>query len=387
MVMDISRSIMQSIDYELSRFPILVITGPRQAGKTTMLRNELPEYRYVSLENPDNREYAEMDTKGFLEEYDDKVILDEVQRVPKLFSYLQSIVDDRRIMGQYILSGSQNFHLMEQITQTLAGRVAIFTLFPFDLKELDSHKLIPSGVEELITTGFYPAIYDRTINPDRYYSDYIKTYVNRDVTLLVNIQNQTAFKRFLKLCAGRAGSLLNYSKLASDTGVSHATASNWMTLLEASYITYELPPFFKNFNKRQTKSPKLYFYDTGLLCHLLNIRNGELSPSHPYWGHIFENFIITELVKQNAHLNQYKEFYYWRDSHGNEVDLVIPDLEGIHAYEIKSTTTIEAKLFKGLDYFKKIAGDELLSRTLYHAGSTNQDRTYHRVKAWSSLIN
>ncbi len=289
-------------------------------------------------------------------------------------------------MGQYILTGSHNFHLMEQLTKTLAGRVAIFTLFPLDLKERNSHGLIPENIKELITTGFYPAIYDRIINPDRYCSDYIKTYANKDVTLLVNIQNQTAFNRFLKLYAGREGSLLNYIKQVSDTGISHATASNWKTLLEAGYISYEQLPFFNNFNKRQTKSPKLYFYNTDLLCHLLNIRNEELSPSHPYWGHIFENFIITELVKLNAHFHQYKEFYYWRNSHGNELDFIVPDLKGIHAYEVKATRTIETKLFKGLDYFKNIAGDLLLSQTLYHAGTTNQNRTNYTVRAWRSLI-
>jgi len=383
--MSIKRSILKSINRELTKYPIIALTGPRQSGKTTLLKDELSDYTYISLENPDNREYAEKDTKGFLEEYDHKVILDEVQRVPKLFSYLQGIVDEKKIMGQYILSGSQNFNLMEQITQSLAGRVALFTLYPFDNSELKDAGLLIDDINKLMTTGFYPAIYDRSINPDRYYDDYIKTYINRDVTQLINIQNQSTFKRFIKICATRAGSLINYASLAKDTGVSHSTARNWMTILETSYILYQLPPYYNNYSKRLTKSNKLYFYDTGLLCHLLNIRKGDLSPTNKHYGHIFENLVISEFVKQNAHLSQYRDYYFWRSSHGREVDLLFEDNDGINVYEVKATTTISSKLFHGLEYFKILAGDEVNEQTLIYGGKENQNRTNYTVTGWNSL--
>jgi len=383
--MSIKRSILKSIKHELTKYPIIALTGPRQSGKTTLLKDELSDYTYISLENPDNREYAEKDTKGFLEEYDHKVILDEVQRVPKLFSYLQGIVDEKKVMGQYILSGSQNFNLMEQITQSLAGRVALFTLYPFDNSELKDAGLLIDDINKLMTTGFYPAIYDRSINPDRYYDDYIKTYINRDVTQLVNIQNQSTFKRFIKICATRAGSLINYARLAKDTGVSHSTARNWMTILETSYILYQLPPYYNNYSKRLTKSTKLYFYDSGLLCHLLNIRKGDLSPTNKHYGHIFENMVISEFVKQNAHQSQYRDYYFWRSSHGKEVDLLYEDNDGINVYEVKATTTISSRLFHGLEYFKKLAGNEVNEQTLIYGGKQNQNRTNYTVTGWNSL--
>ncbi len=378
-----NRSIVESIRENLGKYPIIALTGPRQSGKTTFLRTAFSKYTYVNLEDPDLRTYAKTDPRGFLNEYDAHIIFDEVQRVPKLFSYLQTIVDDRKIMGQFILSGSQNFNLMESITQTLAGRVAVFKLFPFDLREMKKAKWLGKDLGEVISKGFYPAVHERKIDPDRYYADYIKTYVNRDVSQLINIQNDRLFSSFIRLCAARAGQLINFNDIARDTGVSHNTARNWLSILETSYIVHILKPHFNNYNKRLIKSPKIYFYDTGLLCHLLNIRKGNLGPKHPLWGNIFENFIIMELEKQNAHLDQMREYYFWRDSHGHEIDLLYHENNLLNIFEIKSSTTIQSRMLKGLDYFEKIVPDSSqICKTLVYGGQKSQKRTEHTIQAW-----
>lgn len=383
--MSVKRTILKSFKSYLTKYPILVLTGPRQSGKTTFLRDNLKNYRYVNLESPDIFEYATNDPKGFLAEYDDKVIIDEAQKVPALFSFLQGIVDTNQVMGQYILSGSQNFNLMENITQSLAGRVGLFRLFPYDFAELKSGKFWDKDLSKMMTTGFYPAIYNRDINPDKYYRDYLNTYVKRDITQLVNIQNHNAFNRFVRLCATRAGQLLNYSSLARDAGVSHSTAANWLSLLETSYVVYQIPPYYNNYSKRLTKSPKLYFYDTGLLCHLLNIRKGSLSPSHSFYGHIFENFIVSEKLKRIAHNDLNLDLYFWRDNHGNEVDLLHHDADKLHIYEIKSSKTISHNMFSGLSFFQQLAKEEVSKKVLIYGGLSNQNRSEYDVLSWSKL--
>ena len=383
--MKVNRYIIKPIREILKKYPILAVTGPRQSGKTTMLKNLLSDYRYINLENPDLRAYAQQDTKGFLKEYDDKVIFDEVQQAPELFSYLQVIVDENQIMGQYILSGSQNFQLMQSITQTLAGRVALFRLFPFDNVELSKENLLIENLSRLMTTGFYPAIYDRDINPDKYYADYVDTYVNRDVTQLVNIQNASSFKRFIKLCAIRSGHLINFNNLARDAGVSHTTAKNWLSILETSYIIFMLPPYFKNYSKRLIKSSKLYFYDTGLLCHLLGIRKSKLSPNDKYWGNIFETMVVSEYVKQLSHHSISRDLWFWRDSNGHEVDLLYDEGFKLNLFEIKSTSTISSKMFKGLNYLSKIADDDIAQKTVIYGGENNQKRTEFDIVSWKNL--
>ncbi len=253
------------------KYPVIALTGPRQSGKTTLLKTLFPDYEYVSLENQDIRSFAETDPNGFLDRYAEKIIFDEVQRVPPLFSYIQTRVDESPGMGRYILSGSQNFHLMENITQSLAGRVAIFKLFPFDLQELNSYNLINEDYLENLVKGFYPAIFDREIPSRIFYSNYIQTYIQRDVSELIAIKDIRLFQNFLGLCATRAGQLLNLSSLASDCGITQPTAKAWLSALENSYIIFQLFPYHENFSKRIVKTPKLYFYDTGLLCHLLKI--------------------------------------------------------------------------------------------------------------------
>lgn len=383
--MSIARTIYREIKKYASKYPVLAITGPRQAGKTTLMKKEFSKYRYVSLENPDLREFALKDPNGFFKEYDKYVIMDEVQRVPHIISYMQTIVDRDKLMGQFILSGSQNLHLMETITQSLAGRVGLFRLFPFDTRELDNNDMLASTIGAQIYKGFYPAIYDRNISPAKYYSDYIETYVKRDISQLVNIQDMRSFNRFVKLCAARAGQLLNYSDLAKDAGISHMTARNWLSLLETSYITFLLPPFYKNYNKRLTKSPKLYFYDTGLVCHLLRIDQKKLGPTHPMWGHLFENYVVAEYHKLAAHQNAYRDMYFWRDSHGHEVDLLIEENDQLQIVEIKASSTIKSDMFAEMDRFQALDADRPMKKILVYGGDEMQKRTNYQVIPWSKL--
>ncbi|HMT69521.1 MAG TPA: ATP-binding protein [Saprospiraceae bacterium] len=381
----VNRTIVEGINAYMQRYPIVALTGPRQSGKTTLLKGMFPDFRYVSLENPDNRAFAENDPNGFLQLYDQKVILDEVQRVPALLSYIQTIVDSNNMMGQFILSGSQNFNLMKSITQSLAGRVALFKLLPFDMTELKSADLLPSDYEQLIIKGCYPALYDRSIPFASFYANYIETYIQRDVTELLSIRDFGLFRTFLKLCAARIGQQLNIANLSSETGVSVPTLRSWISILESSYIMYQLPPFFKNFNKRLVKSPKLYFYDTGLASFLLGIRNEKTLLESEFKGALFENMIITEYVKQNYHNNLYHDFYYWRDSNGHEVDLLVSNDTAYDTIEIKSTKTILPKQFAGLDFLANIGGDAIRRKILVYGGDSSQKRTHYQIWAWSDI--
>lgn len=367
------------------KYPILALTGPRQSGKTTLLKEMFTDYRYVSLENPDNRNFAETDPNGFLEMYDQKVIFDEVQQVPHLFSYLQTIVDEKNRMGQFILSGSQNFHLMERITQSLAGRVAIFKLFPFDFTELASEGLLDDDYIVNMLKGFYPAIYDRNIPSKTFYSNYVQTYVQRDVSDLIAIKDLATFQKFLSLCASRAGQLLNLSSLANETGITHPTAKSWLSALENSYIVFQLQPYHENFSKRIVKSPKMYFYDTGLLCHLLNIREPEQLHLHPLKGNLFENMMIAEYVKRMYHKNDLNDIWFWRDFNGKEVDLLAFEKGITRLFEIKATQTIMADLFNGLDYVGKLFGKSNVSKNLVYGGTEAQQRSYGNVIPWAKF--
>lgn len=381
----LNRNIVSEINLLKTKYPILAITGPRQSGKTTFLRTFFSDYRYLTLENPDTRRYALNDPNGFLKEYDNKVIFDEVQRVPELFSYLQTSVDESKIMGQYILSGSQNFQLINNISQSLAGRVALFKLFPFDFNELKSAQLLPKDYSQLIYTGFYPAIYDRGISPTTYYTNYLQTYIERDLLELTHIKNLKLFRTFLLICAGRAGQLLNLNNIANECGISQPTAKSWLSILESSYIIYLLQPYFKNMNKRIVKSPKLYFYDTGLLSYLVGIRNPSKISSHPFKGALFENMIVSEYVKRNYHLGLHKDYWFWRDSQGHEIDLLSVEEDGFKLFEVKASSTIQTDFFKELDYFENLSGDQTRLKTLIYAGDANQTRTKYAVTAWANI--
>lgn len=387
MVMVVDRAIVKAIQFYKDKYPILALTGPRQSGKTTLLRELFPDYQYLSLENPDLRAFAENDPNGFFEKYSKHCIFDEVQRVPQLFSYLQTIVDDSEIMGRFILSGSQNFHLLKNSTQSLAGRVALFKLLPFDFTELKSADLLRQDYAETMIKGFYPAIFDRNIPSKTFYSNYMRTYVERDITGLINIRDIRTFRLFLNLCASRAGQLLNMNSLANECGITQPTAKAWLSVLESSYILFLLQPYHKNFGKRMIKSPKLFFYDTGLLCHLLKIKDADQIKSHSYKGNLFENMVVSEYVKQNYHQNLMQDFWFWRDSAGHEVDLIRQDDDLLNIIEIKSTATISKNLFKGLNYFQNLAQDDVKSKSLVYAGLDNQKRSNVNVVSWYDINN
>jgi len=380
--MRIQREITSSIQELIGKYPVLAITGPRQSGKTTLLKSIFPHYDYVSLENPDNRNFAETDPNGFLKQYAENVIFDEVQRVPVLFSYIQTIVDESSLMGQFILSGSQNFHLMRNITQSLAGRVAIFKLFPFDFQELISENLLSPNYLENLIKGFYPAIYDRAIPQNTFYSNYIQTYIQRDVSELIAVKDIRLFQNFLSLCATRAGQLLNLNSLANECGISQPTAKAWLSALENSYVLFLLYPYHENFSKRIVKTPKLYFYDTGLLCHLMKIKNIELLLTHPFKGSLFENMMIAEYVKRMYHKNRIQDLWFWRNAAGQEIDLLIQEGLLLNLIEIKATHTIMSEMFNGLNFFEKESKKNNLTKTLVYAGNETQNRTTGNVMPW-----
>lgn len=379
----VKRVILKEILYLMEKYPVVAVTGPRQSGKTTFLKESFPGFKYVSLEDPRVRNFFTSDPTGFWNEYNEKVIFDEAQRLPELFSYIQNAVDESGKMGQFILSGSQNFQLLENITQSLAGRVALFKLFPFDFTEMKSAGLLSDNFEDCLVRGFYPALFSRDLDSSRFYANYIQTYVERDIVSIVNVRDLKQFRMFLRLCAGRIGQLLNLNSLANECGISQPTAKSWLNILEASYIIFQLTPYHKNFNKRVVKTPKLYFYDTGLACHLLNIKKGGDLMLNPYKGNLFENLIIAELQKQSDHNSLNKEFYFWRDSNGHEVDLV--SMVGLQydIYEIKSSKTILSDHFAGLKHFKELAQEDVLSSTLYYAGNENANRTNYIIKPWN----
>lgn len=383
--MFVRRQIMHVIKKQQSKFPILALTGPRQSGKTTLLKELFKDYRYISLENPDIRAFATDDPNGFLNEYSENVILDEIQRVPSIFSYIQTKVDESKTMGQYILSGSQNFHLINSITQTLAGRVALFKLLPLDFEELKAAELLGDNYSQVLFKGFYPAIFDRNIDPKVFYTNYVQTYVEKDVTELLKVKDLKAFRTFLGLCAGRAGQLLNISALANDCNISQPTAKAWLSILESSYLIFLLQPYHQNFNKRLVKSPKLYFYDTGLLCYLLGIRSANEIILNRLKGSLFENLILAELQKKNYHQYTHLDYYFWQDSNGNEIDILLKNYSGFDVFEIKATETISAELFKQMDRFAELAEPEEVNKTLIYGGSKNQNRSKYQVQSWKDI--
>lgn len=381
----IQRRITNIIETQISKFPVLAVTGPRQSGKTTLLKSLFTNYKYISLENPNTRAFATEDPIAFLKQYDKFVIIDEVQRVPSLFSYIQAKVDESGQMGQFILSGSQNFHLLNSITQSLAGRVALFKLLPLDFYELNAEQLLEPTYIQAAFKGFYPAIFDREIDPIIYYSNYIQTYIEKDVTELLNIKDLKLFRTFISLCAGRAGQLVNYSALANECDISHNTAKAWLSLLESSYITFLLQPYHQNFNKRLIKTPKLYFYDTGLLNYLLGIRSADELLENRLKGNVFENMVVAEYQKRNHHQYLHHEYFFWQDSNGNEVDLLRKVSNGFSIAEIKSTETITAALFKEMDRFEALAQPFEVDKTLIYGGNEDEERTRYKVTSWRNI--
>lgn len=349
--------IIEPVLMQLARsYPVVTITGPRQSGKTTLCRSCFPGYAYVNLEAPDVRQFANDDPRGFLAANRDGVILDEIQRVPQLLSYIQAMVDEKRLPGQFILTGSQQFEVMNTISQSLAGRTALLKLLPFSLAELRG-AYPPSSVDNLLLTGCYPRIYDQKLNPTQAMGDYFETYVERDLRQLMAVKDLSQFERFVKLCAGRTGQLLNLQSLGNDVGISHACARSWLTLLEASYIVFLLHPWHSNISKRLIKAPKLYFYDVGLASYLLGLEDEKQVSRDPLRGNLFENMVVLEALKFRYNQGKRSNLFFYRDSNGNEVDLIAEQGRRLLAIEIKAGATINPDYFKGLRQFRKAIGD------------------------------
>lgn len=349
----IQRTAESELRYLAAHYKAVAVVGPRQSGKTTLVKYVFADKPYVSLENPDTRSFATEDPRGFLSNYPDGAILDEAQRVPSLFSYLQQILDESSLNGLFIITGSNNFLLQENISQSLAGRIAYLNLLPLSIEEIKGYEL---KVDTLLFKGGYPAIYNQDIDVTKWYSNYISTYVERDVRLIKNITDLATFERFLKLCAGRIGQLLNMSSLSIETGVDVKTISSWISVLETSFIAFRLQPYHENFNKRVVKMPKLYFYDTGLAIALLGFENERHLETHPFRGNFFENMIIVEFLKKRFNAGKSGNLFFWRDNVGNEVDLLLADADGSSKIpvEIKSGQTITNDYFKGILYWNKM---------------------------------
>ena len=383
----ISRNIAPLLQRLASQYPVITLTGPRQSGKTTLAKSLFPGKPYVTLENPDTRRFAIDDPRGFLSNYAQGAILDEIQRAPELPSYLQEIVDTNAQPGQFILTGSQQFELMTQVTQSLAGRTAVLRLLPFTLAEvlrLKGESPAPNLAQTLLS-GFYPRSHDENLNPSQALADYFATYVERDLRQLAAVHDLQRFERFVRLCAGRTGQLLNLDSLGNDAGVSHATARAWIDLLQTSYIVHLLPPWFTNSGKRLIKSPKLYFYDVGLACWLLGLRTPEQVSRDPLWGSLFENFIIMEALKDRLNAGESPEMYFYRDSEGNEVDLLLPTGGKLHAIEIKAGATINPDYFRGLKTFATHHPNAVAGGGVVYGGTQSQNRSDWPVNSWLDL--
>ncbi|MFP4180532.1 MAG: ATP-binding protein [Spirochaetaceae bacterium] len=372
----IPRTLIQEIEKAKQVFPVISITGPRQSGKTTLVRSMFPGYHYLNLEALDIRALAEEDPRRFINSHIDRgLIIDEAQRVPALFSYLQTIVDETGEMGNVVLTGSQHF---------LAGRVMVLHLLPFTLLELPV--VMKDPLDRVLFRGMYPPLHDRDMEASLFYPTYIQTYVERDVRLIKNIGDLSAFARFLRLCAGRTGSLLNMSSLAVEAGIDHKTVRSWISILEASFIVYLLQPYYRNYKKRIVKQPKLYFYDTGLLCSLLGLDDEKQLSSHYLRGGIFENFILSEFLKIKMHQGRRPHIYFWRDNTGTEVDLILEHGAGFSAVEIKSGTTLKDEYTKSLMKFADYSGCPAEERYVIYGGDLSYAGKKAGIYSWRDLL-
>lgn len=380
-------------------YPVVTLTGPRQSGKTTLVKHVFPDYAYVTLELPEHRQFAREDPEGFLNRFGSPVIIDEVQRVPELFSMIQVSVDEDETPGRFVLTGSQNFLLLESVSQTLAGRSGVLHLLPLGRAELERQEQQPPAkatdlfcntktrldLDETMFAGFYPRIHSAKIPPEVWLPDYISTYIERDVRSTVNIGDLERFERFLGLVAGRTGQILNYSSLANDAGLSVDTVRRWISVLKTSFIVLLLRPHHRNLNKRVIKSPKLYFYDTGLACRLLGIHKIGQLPTHPLRGALFENLVVAETAKAYIHHRLDPPIYFWRDKTGHEIDLVMENGADLYPVEIKSGMTIHSDMFRELRWWCDQAGQPISTATLVYGGNDSYRRSEISVRPWFSL--
>ena len=372
-----NRNLTEKLRYVATKFPVVTLTGPRQSGKTTLVQNIFPDKKYVTLEDYDNRTFATEDPRGFLNFYRGGVIIDEAQYVPALFSYIQTHVDKSKIMGEFILTGSQHFLLTERITQSLAGRAAILELLPCTLDELS---LSNESIYDVLWKGFYPGIHSQEIDPNIFYKSYLNTYVERDLRSLSSLHDLSKFRTFLQLAAGRVGQLVNMTLLGNDCGIDQKTVKAWFALLETSYIAFFLKPHHQNFNKRLSKQPKLYFYDTGLVSYLLSIERPTDIRRHFARGALFENYVAIELLKKRFNEGKESDIYFWRDSHGSEVDFIKDLGSELIPIEVKSSETLDISLFKGLKYWQRLSG--VNKGYLIYGGSEMQERSNFTVLPW-----
>lgn len=365
--------------------PVICVTGPRQSGKTTLVKHLFPDFKYYNLEFPEHRQFAQTDANGFLSAIEKGIIIDEIQRFPELLSTIQYIVDEKKLIGKIIITGSQNILLMQSVNQTLAGRVALFTLLPFSLSELQGTDFEEAGLEEYLVKGFFPRIYDQALDKNIWLQDYVNTYIERDVRQITAVKDLTLFSNFVRLCAGHTGQIVNYSTFSNNLGVDVKTIKAWMSILETSFVIFLQPPYFKNFNKRIIKSPRLYFYDTGLACNLLGILKTDEISMHYLRGGIFESFVISELHKYIFNRKINGKVYFFRDSNGNEMDALIEMAGQIKAIEIKSGKTIIPDFFKSFPYFSKIFSEVTTQNFLVYGGEEVQKRTAATVLGWKHL--
>jgi len=381
----IPRTLELTVKMGARQSPVVAIVGPRQAGKTTLARLAFPKKPYASLEDADTRAFALTDPRGFLAQYPDGAILDEFQRAPELSSYLQTLVDERRREGLFILTGSHHFLLMERLAQSLAGRVSINKLLPLSFEELQRARQLPTTLNELLFHGGYPRLYEKHLTPTHWLADYVETYLERDVRLIKNVGDLSTFHKFIRMCAARSAQLLNLSELANDCGVTHNTAKAWLSVLETSFIVFLLPPHHRNFHKRLKKSPKLYFYDTGLLCHLLGLTKFQELETHAARGAIFETWVISELVKQRVHRHHPVNLFFWQDKLGREIDCIIDQGGHLTPIEIKAGQTVTDDYFTNLRYWSRLADVDPHSTYVVYAGLTSQSRPHGQVLSWTEL--
>lgn len=376
----ITRDIKDELLKSSAEYPAVTIFGPRQSGKTTLAKTHFPQLPYYSFEDPDIRQFAEQDPRGLMKEFSGGAVLDEVQRVPDILSYLQGVIDESPEPGRFILTGSHQPLIHQAVTQSLAGRTAILELLPFSLHEIRAYRRPAASAFSIILNGFYPRLHETQLEPRRFYKAYLSTYIERDLRMLINLKDLSRFETFLRLLAGRTGQVSNYHSLASDTGVSSTTIKNWVSILKACYILFELPPYFSNISKQVIKSPKLFFTDTGLACFLLNLFTAEQVERDPLRGKLYENFLIMEQVKQLLNRGLPPHLFFYRDSQRHEVDLLIPSGTRLIPVEIKSAATFHSDFIRGIKNFRKTVGEEkCLPGQIWYNGDTEHEFKGNRV--------
>ncbi len=378
----VTREASETLATLAKQFRAIAVVGPRQSGKSTLVKHLFPEKKYITLENPEERERAAGDTRGFLKQLPQGAIIDEAQRVPELFNYLQQVLDESNERGKFILTGSNNFLMLEKITQSLAGRIGYIDLLPLSLTEIFSIPGQTKQVDEIIFNGGYPPVCYENIKPKFWFPAYVRTYVERDVRQIKNITDLSLFQKLLFLCVGRIGQQLNLSNLSIECGVDHKTIQSWLTIMQTSYIIHLLQPHHKNFSKRIVKSPKLYFYDTGLACSLLSIQSAEQLQYHAMRGALFENLIVNELIKRRFNQGLQSNLFYWRDVSGHELDVILDFGNELIPVEIKSGMTVSSDFFNGIKFWQKLTG--IKKGYVVYAGEENYTNQGINVVSWTN---